>query len=53
MNQTVPKVVCPGCKVEMRPVEIVPAKYGPDHLGQITYRCPECGTETARQMKLD
>ena len=41
-----PKVMCPGCVVEMTLRTLVPEKK--KDLYVATYRCPRCGTDTER-----
>jgi uncharacterized protein with PIN domain len=43
-----PVVMCPGCNIEMRVVQVEPTKLD-DRMDEVTYRCPQCGAETKRQ----
>jgi endogenous inhibitor of DNA gyrase (YacG/DUF329 family) len=47
----VPKVKCPGCKVEMElkrdKATIIRIE---TRTKTVTYKCPRCGTETERRM---
>jgi uncharacterized Zn finger protein len=49
-KETWPIAMCPGCQVQMEIKLIEPAKL-PDRMDEITYECPNCGTETKRQFK--
>ncbi len=44
-KESLPVVLCPGCKEAMEPKGSV--KLG-NHLYDLTYVCPRCGTETKR-----
>jgi hypothetical protein len=46
-----PRVVCPGCQVQMTLRTLVPVPQSEAY--KAGYRCPKCGTETERQFKVD
>jgi hypothetical protein len=52
MSSTLPVVVCPGCKVEMTVLSSDPIPLT-GHLQEVTYRCPQCGTETKRRYRIE
>jgi hypothetical protein len=43
-----PVVLCPGCKVKMAVILVEPMTPGA-RMDEVTYRCPQCDTETKRQ----
>ena len=44
-----PKVMCPGCQVEMTLRHLVPVGRSEANLFTATYRCPQCTTESSRE----
>lgn len=49
MLRAFPVVMCPGCKTEMEVVSQRPVDCD-KRFQEILYRCPNCGTETVRQV---
>ena len=47
-----PRVVCPGCQVDMILRTLVPVTDKPG-LYKAGYRCRKCGTDTERQFKVE
>ena len=47
-----PRVMCPGCNVQMTLRTLVPVA-GKSDLYKAGYRCPKCGTNTERQFKVE
>ena len=50
MSSAVPVVMCPGCKVEMKVLSSQPIQSG-SQMDEVTYRCPQCRTETQRRYR--
>jgi ribosomal protein L37AE/L43A len=51
-TRSFPIVICPGCKIEMAVVSARPVP-GAERVEEIIYRCPKCGTETARRVAIE
>jgi hypothetical protein len=49
-QQSIPIVVCPGCKIKMTVRVVLPARPNIRRVETIVYQCPRCDLETTRHV---